>query len=61
MFAWRDRVGREEDESVHYVLSKPALRSLALHMPVNVEQLMVRLFPAGEFDYLLQRLWCRVC
>jgi hypothetical protein len=41
LFEWRDKVARAEDESVHFILPRRALVSLATNLPVNAEQLMV--------------------
>ena len=39
LFAWRDRVARDEDESPSYVLPNHQLLRLAQGMPTNPEQL----------------------
>jgi hypothetical protein len=62
LYAWRDSVGRAEDESVHSVLPKKALVALATHMPVSVESLTVRPCGCGLVLVLVPvlELVCRV-
>lgn len=43
MYAWRDRVAREEDESTGFVLSRAMLLRLAERMPASAREVQVAL------------------
>jgi len=45
--AWRDRVARTEDESLHYVLAKHQIFHLARQVPKDLAALMIAVTPAS--------------
>ena len=57
LFDWRDRIARQEDESVHFVMPRKALITLSTQLPVSVENLMVSVSGCGRRFLHHSRAW----